>query len=205
MLSALKSGIGGSLVLGLVLSADVSIGQHAHHNTSAAEMTTRASGTVTSATAATADLPTAHFRETHKEELGHLAHVEKWNLEIRSQAADEQKATAGRILSFFRTRLIPHAEWEEAHLYSLIDKLVKTDKGRYTDTMRHEHKIVLRWTEELEAEAAKEKPDYNRFAQKSDMLTGLVRAHFELEDDVLLPHVDSTMSREDFEKAVGEH
>lgn len=192
------------LILATIITASLATAQpthnHGHQPSSTAQSTT-------ASTTANATLPTAHFRETHKEELHHLANVEKWTAQLRQQQdPDQQKATAAQILDYYRNRLIPHAQWEEAHLYPLIDKLTQTTtQNRYTDTMRHEHTIVARWIARLEAEAAKPNPDYTQFAQKADQLTGLILGHFELEDEILLPHVDKTMTREEFEKAVGQH
>jgi hemerythrin-like domain-containing protein len=170
---------------------------HSHAATTATAAATQSS--------ATGQKATAEFRNTHKTELEHLGHVETWSGALAAQSPEEQKQTAAKIIDYFRNGLIKHAEWEETHLYPLIDKLTNSEKNPFTSTMRHEHKIVVRSIEALEKEAAKPQPDYADFARKTDMLLGLVRAHFELEDEVLLPYIDKSMTREQFEEAIGGH
>ncbi len=71
--------------------------------------------------------------------------------------------------------------------------------------MRQEHRVVGRWIDELGALLAKPTFDATAFARRSDNLLGLIDAHFECEEQVLLPLVDRSMTRAQFEKAMGEH
>jgi hypothetical protein len=69
--------------------------------------------------------------------------------------------------------------------------------------MRYEHRVVGRWINELRAEADKPKIDAAKFARRSDNLLGLLWAHFEEEEGVLLPFIDKGMSKEQFERELG--
>ncbi|HZR07671.1 MAG TPA: hemerythrin domain-containing protein [Myxococcales bacterium] len=150
-----------------------------------------------------AELPTQSFRDEHKEVKLHLGHVAQWAGQLLRQQPAEQKATAGKIVSFFRQEIGPHAEWEEKTLYPVIDRLAGTSEhNRFTSTMRHEHRIVGRWTGELAREIDKRQPDYVAFVRRTDNLLGLLWAHFEEEEEVLLPYADRQMTRAQFEKAV---
>jgi hypothetical protein len=69
--------------------------------------------------------------------------------------------------------------------------------------MRYEHTIVGRWIDELAAMAAGPTLDAKAFARKSDRLLGLIAAHFEEEEEVLLPILDRATTREELEKELG--
>ncbi len=185
-----------SIALGLALVTSITpvAAQHAHH----------AATTSTTEAAATKELPTQAFRDEHKEVLEHMNHVKTWAGNLVGQPAEEQKKTAQKIVAFFQDHIKPHAEWEEQNLYPIIDRITDSGKNRFTSTMRHEHRIVERWIAELSEESKKASPDYVAFARRTDNLIGLLWAHFEEEDEVLLPYVDKTMTREQFEKELGE-
>ena len=71
--------------------------------------------------------------------------------------------------------------------------------------MRYEHKVVNRWIEELERFAEAEKPDVVAFARRTDNLLGLIWAHFEEEEEVLLPILDRTMTTVEFQREILDH
>lgn len=156
-----------------------------------------------SASAQSGALPTQAFRDEHKEVKVHLGHVAKWVGELQGAKPDQKKQLATKVVAFFAEHIRPHAEWEEKHLYPVIDKLAGAEKNRFTSTMRYEHTIVARWIDELAAEAKKASPDYVAFARRADNLLGLLGAHFEEEEEVLLPYADKKLTRAEFEKAVG--
>lgn len=146
--------------------------------------------------------PSAHFREEHAEIKKHLSHVEQWAGILSGSAPAEQKKTMSQITAFFKEHIKPHAEWEEKKLYPAVDKRASQGPGLFTSTMRYEHKIVARWIEELEKESAKTTPDVRRFARKTDQLLGLILAHFEEEEEVLLPVLDKSMTAAEFKKEI---
>jgi hemerythrin-like domain-containing protein len=147
--------------------------------------------------------PTESFRQEHVEIRAHLDHVRDWTGKLSQQAPDEQRTTARRIVAFFQEHIQPHAGWEEKALYPLVDRLAGGGEYPFTATMRHEHRIVERWIGELAKEAAKPRPDYRAFARRADNLLGLIAAHFEEEEEVLLPLIDRSLTPEQFEKETG--
>ena len=147
--------------------------------------------------------PTAAFRAEHREVQEHLRHVHDWIGGLPAQDAAAQKKTALKVVSFFEEHIKPHAEWEERHLYPVVDKLAG-GANAFTSTMRYEHRVVGRWIAELRAESGKATIDAAKFARRTDNLLGLIWAHFEEEEEVLLPFIDKGLSKAQFERELGE-
>jgi hemerythrin-like domain-containing protein len=161
----------------------------------------RSSGTVTSSTTRV----TEPFRKEHVELARHLQHVHEWNGELQAQPPAEQARTMKKIVGFFEGHLAPHAKWEEEHLYVSVDKRAASGPNPFTASMRFEHRVVERWIAELRREAEAPSPNVSAFARRTDYLLGLVTAHFEAEEEVLLPVLDRTMTAEEFERELGRH
>ena len=145
---------------------------------------------------------TEPFREEHAEIRVHLGHLHQMAGELRTAAASETPATMRFVVKFLNEHIRAHAEWEEQVLYPVVDRLAKGGKEPFTATMRHEHRIVGRWIDELAAEAAKPVPGVETFARRTDYLLGLITAHFEEEEEVLLPLIDRGMSAAQFKRDV---
>lgn len=118
-------------------------------------------------------------------------------------ATPEAARTAQKIATFLEKHIKPHAEWEERFLYPVVDKLAGGGPNVFTSTMRYEHRAVARWIGELRAEADKPKVDAAKFVRRADNLLGLIWAHFEEEEEVLLPFIDKGMSKVQFEHELG--
>lgn len=146
--------------------------------------------------------PSERFRAEHREIRQHLVHMDELAGQILSHASSEQKQDMKRLVDYLKKHIIPHAEWEEKILYGAVDKLACNAANPFTSTMRYDHKIVNKWIGELAEEAAKGEPDPAVFSRKMDHLMGLIFAHFEKEEEVLLPILDETMSREQFDQEI---
>jgi hemerythrin-like domain-containing protein len=107
-----------------------------------------------------------------------------------------------RVVGFLREHLIGHADWEERVLYPLVDRHAGGGPEAFTASMRLEHRIIARWTDELAREASHREPDIGVFCARAHNLLGLVMAHLEEEEDVLLPVLDRTMTAAEFEREV---
>lgn len=147
--------------------------------------------------------PTAAFRGEHKEVLEHLGHVQEWTGKLSAQDPTGRKRTASKVVSFFEQHIKPHAEWEERALYPVVDRLAGGGRNAFTATMRYEHRVVGRWIAELRAESDKPAVDAAKFTRRTDNLLGLLWAHFEEEEEVLLPLIDKGMTKGQFEREVG--
>jgi hemerythrin-like domain-containing protein len=147
--------------------------------------------------------PTAAFRAEHKAMQAHLRHVHEWAGSLASQQPSARKKTAQKVAAFFEKDIKPHAAWEERFLYPVVDRLAGGGPNAFTATMRYEHQVVGRWIAELHAESDKARIDAAKFARRSDNLLGLLWAHFEAEEEVLLPFIDKGMSKAQFERELG--
>lgn len=113
-----------------------------------------------------------------------------------------RRETMKKIIDFLKGHIKPHAEREEKVLYPAVDKRTGGQSNPFTATMRNDHKIVGRRISELETASTQQSPDASDFVRKTDRLLGLITAHFENEEDVLLPVLDKTMSQEEFDREV---
>lgn len=109
------------------------------------------------------------------------------------------------VVKFLDEHIRKHAEWEEAHLYPAVDKRTTAGTHPFTESMRYEHRIVGRSIDQLAAMAKDPAPNATVFARSADRLLGLIAAHFEEEEEVLLPILDKAMTKEQFEAELGVH
>jgi len=122
---------------------------------------------------------------------------------LRGASQQAAEGAMERAVLFLDAEIRPHATSEELKLYPLVDSMVG-GREPFTATMRCEHAIIDRWIEELAVNAASTAPDVVRFARSADRLFGLIEAHFEEEEDVLLPIIERAFeTADDFERAVG--
>lgn len=147
-------------------------------------------------------LPSQHFREEHIEIKKHLLEIEKWTEDLKNLKPEKQRDQILKIVNFFEEQIKPHADWEEKKLYPAIDKRTAQGPDVFTTTMRYEHKIVGRWIKELAEEANSKSFNLIQFSRKTNQLLGLIFAHFEQEEEVLLPILDKKMSLEEFKNEI---
>jgi len=148
------------------------------------------------------------FRQEHEHLIAKLDAVARIAETLRDVPEPERAAKVHEVVHFFKHVLAPHAEVEEAVLYSYVDRTVGAPSPfRYTDTMRHDHTVVARTIGQLDAfmRAGDLSPEgLHRFQAQSIGLLGLVRAHFEAEEDVLLAALDARVTRAAFVQNVME-
>jgi iron-sulfur cluster repair protein YtfE (RIC family) len=193
-----------STAIVLVSGAAIQATSQLNHRPASAEPVHVEKTLIAAETEKNAPLPTQSFREEHKAVLLHLGHVVEWTEQLQAEQPGKQKRTAENIVRFFEEDMKPHAQWEEKRLYPVIDKLTKSADYPFTSTMRYEHRIMDRWISELAAEVKKPQPDYDAFTRRTHNLVGLLLAHFEQEEEVLLPYVDKSMTAEEFRAALGD-
>lgn len=146
--------------------------------------------------------PTDGFRSEHAKIHEHLSQIQNWTGALLQQSADEQIKTMEKIVSFFDSKIKSHAAWEEESLYPLVDKIASPSNNSFTSSMRHEHKIISRWIDELNEEMHSEGPNALAFTRATDQLLGLIKAHFEEEEEVLLPFIDNSMTAQEFKDEI---
>jgi hemerythrin-like domain-containing protein len=146
--------------------------------------------------------PTDPFRLEHRAIEDRLSEMDRLVGLLPSASPAEQRGTMASFVSFLREHVLTHAEWEEKVLYPVVDRRAGSGENCFTASMRHEHAIVARQTNELAAEVEKAQPNAVWFARRADQLLGLLLAHLENEEEILLPVLDWTMTSEDFEREI---
>jgi iron-sulfur cluster repair protein YtfE (RIC family) len=126
------------------------------------------------------------IRSRHSEMRRRLAEVE--SLVAPLSAGIPDVASARIVLQFFKRELGPHMEDEERLLYPDVDRVVG-GKRPFTNVLRREHRIIRRWIVHLEA-ASRRPNDLRLFARRADNLIGMLYAHMETEEAVVLPLVE---------------
>jgi hypothetical protein len=140
---------------------------------------------------------TDSFRKEHIGIQRHLIHVTDMVGSLRLATPLEAKRIMQAVVSFFDVEIRPHAEWEDEVLYPVIDEKAG-GKPPITATMRRAHTVIGRWIDWLAREAEKPTPDAIAFARKADNLFGLLMAHCEEEEEVLLPILDGAMTQDEY-------
>jgi hemerythrin-like domain-containing protein len=144
---------------------------------------------------------TQPLRDEHAELRRHVRQIEATAGRLRRLTPSQQRNAVQEVVSFLQGELRPHAVWEESVLYPVVDR--QSGGGEpFTGPLRREHRLIERWTVDLAREAAVQDPDIDRFAGQLYRLIGLLIAHFDAEEEVLLPLLERTMSREDLERDV---
>jgi iron-sulfur cluster repair protein YtfE (RIC family) len=121
---------------------------------------------------------------------------------LSEQPLKMQRETMKKVTGFLKDQIEPHAAWEEKVLYPAADQRAGSQSHLFTATMRNDHKIVSRRIRELESSTTQRSPDARDFTRKTDRLLGLLTAHFENEEEILLPVLDRTMSQEEFDRDI---
>jgi iron-sulfur cluster repair protein YtfE (RIC family) len=130
--------------------------------------------------------PTEAFREEHRHLLVHVDEIRIAATEVTELAIEEREALVARVLDFLRRTLLPHAAWEEQVLYTAVGELL--GDRRATATMTRDHIVIGRMIEALE------EADLSNVTQIQELLYGLhalITAHFEKEEEIYLPLLDS--------------
>jgi iron-sulfur cluster repair protein YtfE (RIC family) len=146
------------------------------------------------------------FRAEHEALRQHLRHMTTMVGTLAALTPEEQKETMTHIVMCMGTNIQDHNKWEEEFLFPQIDKYSGTagDASPLTATACNEHHIIGRWVSELKSLASAPEPDIKAFARRADNLLGLVMAHFETEEEILLPVLDAKMSADEFQKQVAD-
>lgn len=151
----------------------------------------------------TGSRPTEAFRQHHAEIREHLHHIDSMAQSLPRQSPDTQRQTMRTVVTFLQEHIGPHAADEERVLYPVVARQAGKE-GRLTEVPVYEHRIVERSIADLAREASGPAPDADAFARDAMHLVGLLQAHFEVEEEVLLPVLDRTMTPEEFKREVAD-
>lgn len=148
-------------------------------------------------------LPTDAFRRHHAEIIEHLDHIDAMAVALRGQSPEEQRRTMRRAVTFLKEHIAAHAADEERVLYPVVRR--ESGPGsQLTAVPIYEHRIIERLIATLDKEASQPTPDAAAFSLTAHHLTGLLLGHFEIEEQVLLPVLDKTMTPEQFQREVAD-
>lgn len=143
--------------------------------------------------------PTQSFRDGHEVIHQALDRLEQRLDSLALAGPAEQREIMDEVISYLAATVQPQMEWEERALYPAVDRHGSAASLSPTATMRYEHRIIERWATELSRERTRPVPNAKAFLRRADMVLGLVRAHLEKEEEVLLPVLDEAMRGELFE------
>ena len=153
-------------------------------------------------TEAIVNRPTNRIRAKLAEFKTFLIRIEELTHGLAGTRAEAQRKLMQQIAMIYRNEIHYHSDWEERKLYPAVDKRASSGIAPVTSLIRYEHRIIARWISELEIETRLRYPDERRFTQLNYQLLGLLKAHFEQEELVLLPILDKTMSTEQFNEEI---
>lgn len=149
-------------------------------------------------------LPTGPMRAEHAALLRRISAIDALVSALGASGSPaERLGTMTEIFEFFQAHLLPHADAEDQVLYPVAD--AKAAGGQFTASLRHEHRVISRWIDELSVLLRRKPPtadDARMFARRTDALLGLVRGHFECEEEVVLGLLDRTMTPDEFQRDV---
>lgn len=140
---------------------------------------------------------TEAFREHHRALAKQLSDY------VTSFAQGQPNADAPGFVAFLKNELVPHAAGEEAHLYPLVDDLVRAH-GKPTATMSIDHEYIQNYIAQIEAAAnalAHAAPDAQsapraQLAHLALQLNAIFEMHLAKEERAYLPLVEQYVSED---------
>lgn len=116
-------------------------------------------------------------------------HVDALVQKLSSRGEVDDAAAMQRILSVLDDEIRPYMEWEGRLLHPVIDKYAGEGPSAAA-SMRYEHVLIDRWIGKLAASVRDAQIDPTTFVRRTDGVLGLLNAHLEVEDRLLLPVLD---------------
>jgi len=114
----------------------------------------------------------------------------------------ELKDRVSRLATHLGTQLSEHTRREESVVYELADQRTNGKVDSLTATLREEHRVIARWIADLGEAAHQDYVDRRDLVRRAHELIGLIRAHLEIEDRLLLPLLDRTMTWDELDRAM---
>ena len=150
--------------------------------------------------AASVPKPTASLRAEHAEMITRLNGLAERIETLHESATLDQLALAREVLDFVSRQVAPHARAEEYTLYPAAD-WAAGEGSHLTETARFEHQLVAKRCQALEKEISAGAAA-GRLMHLCYGILGLVAAHFQVTEQVLLPYLDKAFDAARFEKEV---
>jgi hemerythrin-like domain-containing protein len=144
--------------------------------------------------------PTASLRTEHASIITRLTSLAERIEKLHESATLDQLSLAREVIEFVNKHVAPHARAEEYTLYPAAD-WAAGEGSKLTETVRFEHQIVARRCQALEKEISAGAPA-GKLMHHCYAILGLVAAHFQVTEQVLLPYLDKAFDAARFEKEV---
>jgi hemerythrin-like domain-containing protein len=144
--------------------------------------------------------PTAPLRAEHASLITRLSGLAERIEKLHESATLDQMSLAREVLDFVAKNIAPHARAEEYTLYPAAD-WAAGEGSKLTEAVRYEHQILAKRCQALEKEISAGAAA-GRLMHHCYAIIGLVGAHFQVTEQVLLPYLDKAFDAARFEKEV---
>jgi hemerythrin-like domain-containing protein len=149
---------------------------------------------------ATPPRPTDALRADHAKILAALHALGQRIETLHETATLEQLALAREVIDFVNRQVAPHARAEEYTLYPAAD-WAAGEGSRMTEVARFEHQIFTRRCQALEKAISAGAPS-GKLMHLCYGILGLIAAHFQVTEELILPYLDKAFDAVRFEKEV---
>jgi Hemerythrin HHE cation binding domain len=144
--------------------------------------------------------PTDPLRGEHARILATLHALGERLERLHESGTLDQLAMAREVIDFSHRQVIPHARAEEYTLYPAAD-WAGGEGSRMTEVPRFEHGLIVRRCQALEKAVSAGAPA-GKLMHLCYGILGLVAAHFQATEEIILPYLDRAFDAARFEKEV---
>jgi hypothetical protein len=143
---------------------------------------------------------TASLRAEHTKLLASVLAMAQRVETLHEQTTPLQMMMAREVLDLVQKHIAPHAHAEEYTLYPAVD-WAAGEGSKVSEISRFEHRIVAQRCEELD-KAIQSGATAGRLMHLCYGILGLIMAHFQATEEILLPYLDKAFDQARFEKEV---
>jgi hypothetical protein len=144
--------------------------------------------------------PTDPLRAEHARILASLHAMGERLERLHESGTLDQLSLAREVIEFVHRQVIPHARAEEYTLYPAAD-WAAGEGSRMTELARYEHGLIVRRCQALE-KAVSAGSSSGKLMHLCYGILGLVAAHFQGTEEIVLPYLDRAFDAARFEKEV---
>jgi hemerythrin-like domain-containing protein len=149
--------------------------------------------------------PTHALREHHNHLMLEIQSFEQIVEKLPYLIPEELKRTVEEQVAFLKKEIIPHAASEEKYLYKEVDYLTCRHEVKTSATMEIDHEYIGAYIERLADLAAKINPKtVPEFQRVTWELGAILKLHFDKEERVYLPLLDSNYTEEEVNQRIVE-
>lgn len=127
------------------------------------------------------------FYETHGALKEKLSSIASSMGKFARMSPVEREFWLADVHSFLTGPLQSHAKMETRAAYERIDRYFKTGNYRFTETMRHEHKMIDQEITDLDRMLTPNASNISEIQKKLDRLLAMLNMHLDTEEAVLFP------------------